>query len=416
VTQPSAQDFLDACDARPPLRLEIEHCGWGDVETLTLALPFTRIGRDKRAEICLEDESVSRRHAFLQMVAGQWWWVDLNSRTGTQAGGATLASAGSFSSSGPLLPRHGIRIGPYAIRPASEGLPEKEDLTAPANPLTRKADDPLLPRPLLDFDNGAGQQTTWKIDRPLMIIGSASLCKLRLHSPLISRTHCALLHTAAGLWVVDLLSRTGILVNGKAVPWGRLGPEDELQIGPFRIHVRYESEKVAFRKPVFGVSPCIPSADSVSQAIVPSAPVLPRNANEELLWPLLTQFSLMQQQMFEQFQNTLLEMARTFSNLHGEQLTLVRQELEHIQELTRQLHTLQAEEKRQTALPPPSETALPLPSSASPTAALPAADTLPSAPAHGSSEVHLWLSQRLAALQQERQTCWQRLLTFVTGK
>src|SRR5579875_3119632 len=82
VIQPPAEEFLEACGAQVPPRLEIEPQGQGEIVRRTLTLPFARIGRDKHADVFLEDKDVSRRHTYLQMVAGRWWWVDLDSRTG----------------------------------------------------------------------------------------------------------------------------------------------------------------------------------------------------------------------------------------------------------------------------------------------------------------------------------------------
>ncbi|HTU93217.1 MAG TPA: hypothetical protein VMF69_24265 [Gemmataceae bacterium] len=135
--------------------------------------------------------------------------------------------------------------------------------------------------------------------------------------------------------------------------------------------------------------------------------------------PLVSQFSQMQQQMFDHFQQTLLMMAQMFGNLQREQMTLIRQELEQIQELTRQLHVLQSEGMRQSASPLPASPQAtaprsPTPSlSSKPTASAAKADT-PSAKSCD-PDIHVWLSQRLFALQQERQSRWQKVLGILAG-
>src|SRR6185312_14232761 len=92
---------------------------------------------------------------------------------------------------------------------------------------------------------------------------------------------------------------------------------------------------------------------SPAQAIAPVELPASMKGAEALLMPLVSQFSQMQQDMFEQFQQTLLMMAQMFGNLQREQMALIRQELEQIQELTRQLHTLQSEGMRPSAPPRP---------------------------------------------------------------
>ncbi len=146
----------------------------------------------------------------------------------------------------------------------------------------------------------------------------------------------------------------------------------------------------------------------------------PMKEAEALLMPLVAQFSEMQQHMFEQFQQTLLMMAQMFGNLQREQMALIRQELEQIHELTRQLHALQAEGAGRAAMPLPAT-----PQAVAPSSHLPGRSSKPadSAARAGTSSpkvcdpnVHVWLSQRLSALQQERQNRWQKVLSLVTGK
>jgi hypothetical protein len=178
-----------------------------------------------------------------------------------------------------------------------------------------------------------------------------------------------------------------------------------------------------------GDLPSIPSAaeeqekageNSPAQGIAPVEPPVPRNGAEALLTPLVSQFSQMQQQMFEQFQQTLLMTAQMFGNLQREQMAIIRQELEQIQELTRQLHTLQSQGMRQSRSPLPASPQAVAPSSPTPslswkpTTSADKADT-PSAK-HCNPDVHVWLSQRLSALQEERQSRWQKVLSTLTQK
>lgn len=159
--------------------------------------------------------------------------------------------------------------------------------------------------------------------------------------------------------------------------------------------------------------------NSPAQGIAPVERPVPMNGAEALLMPLVSQFSQMQQQMFEQFQQTLLMMAQMFGNLQREQMALIRQELEQIQELTRQLHTLRSKGMPQSASPLPASPqaaapSSPMPSlSSKPTASVAKADT-PSAK-RCDPDVHVWLSQRLSALERERQSRWQKVLSILKG-
>ncbi|HXG10517.1 MAG TPA: hypothetical protein VNK04_12215, partial [Gemmataceae bacterium] len=46
----------------------------------------------------------------------------------------------------------------------------------------------------------------------------------------------------------------------------------------------------------------------------------------------------------------------------------------------------------------------------------PATNGPPGANAPTNAEIHAWLSQRIAAIQQERETRWQKIVNFVLGK
>jgi pSer/pThr/pTyr-binding forkhead associated (FHA) protein len=476
VNQPSPQEFLEACGARGPLVLESEHVGQPESVRQTLSLPFALIGRHQRADLRLDDQQVSRRHAYLQVVAGRPCWVHLRSR---------------LSPNGPVNPLYGLlhhspvhRIGPFIVRLA-EGVPSTDDPELPPNPLASESYDPsTLPRVGLDFLRVKLHPSRWVLDRVLTLVGRAPLCPVRLHSPMVSHIHCALLHTPAGLWVVDLLGRQGIAVNGTVVRWALLEDADELCIGPFLIRVQ-----ILDRPPAVAVSaPVAPPlarspqtldplgeegttksdrtrkvVQSPTPSLVPSS--LPTDlegmlsalavastpsgvastvggAAEELLLPMMRQFSLMQQQMFDQFQQALLQIVQLFRDLHHDQLQLIRQELHQLSELTWELKNLQTEQARQTPAvtgqasdgSPKSPSVASLEPSAA-TVSSPGGETPPLPPApcvsrsaeatpalttEGSGrspeEIHGWLAQRLASLQQERQSRWERILHILTGR
>ncbi|HEY7424125.1 MAG TPA: FHA domain-containing protein [Gemmataceae bacterium] len=459
--------------------LEVERQGQREKIRHTLSLPFALIGRDERADLRLDDERVSSRHAYLQVAAGRLWWVDLGSRTGTHG----------QPDQPPGLLRRGqdLRIGSFVIRLADGGPPENDAATLP-NPLVGDLNDSSqLPRVGLDFLEGTASQALWMVDRGLTLVGRAALCKVRLHSPAVSRTHCALLRTPAGLWVVDLLGREGTHVNGMAVRWARLEDDDELRIGQFLIRVRFLGQPKRAPLHLPPPSPLSPrngedqrEGDAteagrtnallpLGQALIPSttgAEALPADLEgllsalsiaappsaiaptaggtaEALLLPMIRQFSLMQQQMFDQFQQALLMMVQMFSGLHRDQLQLIRQELNQLSVLTRELQSLQAEQVRQTPAgtlvasgerPPPVGGNKELTSPARP--GQPPPPLRPSAPAEKppaataeensapttrdsgrpNADAHTWLAQRLATLQQERQSRWQRILQVLTGK
>jgi pSer/pThr/pTyr-binding forkhead associated (FHA) protein len=55
------------------------------------------------------------------------------------------------------------------------------------------------------------------ISRLPCVIGRASWCDHRINDPLISRRHCALSFRDGQVWVEDLSSRNGTLIDGKPI-------------------------------------------------------------------------------------------------------------------------------------------------------------------------------------------------------
>ena len=154
--------------------------------------------------------------------------------------------------------------------------------------------------------------------------------------------------------------------------------------------------------------------------------------------------------MFDQFHQTLFIMAEMFTTLHKEQAGLVREELEHLRELTRELNALQKEQARQPApglsltpyaagqaeavaaeelRPQATEGAATMemdgaranesttegPAEPAPEQPKEAAQTPPPGVA-APPDVHDWLTRRIDALQAERQGRWQKLLQIVMGR
>ena len=450
MNQPSPGQFLDACEATAPLQFLVEHAGRREVVRRTLPLPFAVVGYDKRTELTLDGGGrISRRHAYLQVVAGRLWCVDLNSRSGTLWDPPE-------GTPGLLDRRRSIRIGPYTIRVAA-GCRDEDDASPPANPLTTSIlHSPSFPRIGLIVSQGGARQPMRLVDRVLTLVGRSAHCRLLLNHATVSRTHCAFLDTPAGFWLIDLLGRGGTSVNGEPVRWARLEDGDELRIGQFlvRVHVLNRSESDP-------ADHLLPPAQSAAPAVLlrgglpveangflTSALQLPAGssalaaaggANESLLLPLVSQFSLMTQQMYEQFQQALIMMVQTFSRLHRDQLQLIRQELNQLHGLTRELQEIQKELRNRPSAPPRTATehsqksrpTLPSPpapaKSSSPRNQEPArartptrseanADTSTVPPVQPTAEVHAWLTQRLAVLQEERQTRWQKILNALTGK
>jgi hypothetical protein len=87
--------FLEACGASGPLRLE-----WDDWETGRLVArdferPAVLVGRNPRANLVLGHPLVGLRHAYLQLVEGRLFATDLGAVRGCTGAGCPGAVGGS---------------------------------------------------------------------------------------------------------------------------------------------------------------------------------------------------------------------------------------------------------------------------------------------------------------------------------
>jgi hypothetical protein len=75
-----------------------------------------------------------------------------------------------------------------------------------------------------------------------------------------------------------------------------------------------------------------------------------------LLVSVVNQFGLMQQQMLDQFQQTISMLVQTFGKLHREQMDTIREELDQIRNLTREFQALKRELAERTSHQPAART------------------------------------------------------------
>jgi hypothetical protein len=212
------------------------------------------------------------------------------------------------------------------------------------------------------------------------MVGNCGLCQLVLTDDSVSRFHAALVPTQSGLWVVDLLAREGVYVNGERVRWAWLAQGDTLRIGQFTFILRYETPPdPMIRKDVpleAGASPAErpgtelmvsmghPGDGRNSEIARPGdrsrsalkAANMPRSFEPDTLvrsdgggWDQAMAFALspmgmwqQQMQLMESFHNDMILMVQMFVAMHREHLASVRHELDMVQQLTGKLSKLQA--------------------------------------------------------------------------
>ena len=362
-------EFGEACGLRGPWGASVARGDAAGGPSCAMAAPFALIGRDPRADVVLDHPEVDRAHAYIQVVGGRAFCVDLGSRGGTRW-------ADGPRPMGWVGPGESIAVGPYRVTPELPRASSGGDIP----PTSRSFPQGGAVEASLEFLDPAAERASWRVSRSLVLVGRSTACKVRLGSPAAARFHCGLVRTPAGLWVVDLLGRAGTHLRGRPRRASKLADGDLLRLGDQEIRVRLgPAEFLPARRPAEILS--IPAAPP---AIDPAA--------------LLREFGLMQQQMADQFQQALLMMFQMFSGMHQEQMALIREEMARLHQLSTEQGTLQARlAERPAPAPRPAD------------APRPPADPDP-------YRLHADLVGRLASIQQERQTRWQRLIGTLTSR
>jgi pSer/pThr/pTyr-binding forkhead associated (FHA) protein len=378
--------FRHAC-GRPSL-LEFDVVGPDGTTFVRRQLdrPFARIGRDSRNEIRLDSSSVSGRHAYMQVVAGRPFVVDLGSRSGTRW-------RGERQSAGWLGPEDTLNIGDFSIRLAPRSAESSSETSASlqeCNPLeARSANRAGLPTFSLELAGRNGNVQRLQVDRVLTLVGRVSACKLRLLDQSVSRFHCALVQTPHGLWAIDLHGKDGTWVDGRRVRWARLDNGARLRAGSFPMRVWHERDCLAptagpffqalsigepwTTEPSNGTGEIAASPGDVQRlgagsSLLPGRPerfAPPQEIGSLVPLPapnlagplvdgaipslLLQQFGALHQQMLAQFQRCMLVMAQMLTTLRQEEMELLREVLERVGALEHQVRGLATAGKKRAA-------------------------------------------------------------------
>jgi pSer/pThr/pTyr-binding forkhead associated (FHA) protein len=393
-----------------------------ELTTQTFNQPFLVIGRMQESDLILDHWQVSRRHAYLQLIDGRFYCVDLGSRTGTHGGDATRRS-------GWLEPGRTIQIGPYAVRPE---WPERRP---------RPTDPP--PAVVWELPTKAVGPPTWRMNQYLALIGRSAACKIRVLDEDVSKFHCAVVLNSYGLWAIDLLGEHGVFVNDRKIRYARVEHGDELRVGSHVLTARYERPPLplpAFPMPRAELMPVNPLRANPPGRLDLPARIPPMASGPDLATMiekaglsgtidpsvnlLVHQFGMMQQNMLDQFHNTMMMMFDGFAALHREQSATIREEFEQVRKLSAEIEALRAETTRLAkeaaarpqAPPTPNGHQRPYPVSR-PLPQLPGdPPRRPNAPVNEpEGDIHAQLCLKLASIESERQNRWQKILGMMSG-
>jgi pSer/pThr/pTyr-binding forkhead associated (FHA) protein len=373
-----------------------------------ISRPFGLVGRERGADILINDRNVSSRHVYLHLDPRGVYAVDLVTRTGIRLCGEPrmvgwLRPGDWLEVAGRKIELVRIRINGDPVEP-----PPCDD-----DPLSDTA-HPGLSRVTLEPRKAS--DSPWVLGSELVFLGWSASCGIPLKDPSVSRTHCALVRATNGAFLVNLCGRQTWVEDQAVQGASILRHGDLITLGSTQFTALVEAPGSQAPDRQAGSArtflPAVLDAPASSELVAS-----PRLALDPALIPPEAQNALMAWMMGTiqgghgevlrrqgEFQ---VAITQVLQQIQEDNATLLNVHLQRIESIDHELASLRAEIERRNAPPPPR----PLPNvpplriaRPSPTNDPPAESTAPTA----------WLLQRVGQLENENRSAWKDLLGRLT--
>lgn len=186
---------------------------WGDDQLLLYPGQLVRLGRASENDIVLNDPKISRNHAQLEWNGTGFTLRDLNSINGTYVNHQKLSTAARLLRDGDEISLSRQRIRYEIVR--AEQLQPLENA-----PVIQKTEQLPSRGPYLVVSGGPDESQEYPLWGEMITIGRASreaTWEIRLTDRSVSRPHARLEHREDGIYLVDLESVNGTLLNNEQV-------------------------------------------------------------------------------------------------------------------------------------------------------------------------------------------------------
>lgn len=234
----------------------VEEAG-GEERALSFEAPAVRIGRNKANEIVLDKAFVSQRHAQIERRNNSVFVIDLGSTNGTTVNGQRLQQRVPVQLSSP---KDVVQIGTVRISiDIGDHVEPKTSSDEPASVERRSL------RVRINDASGAELRSSTFASSPVRI-GRNTLNEIVLEQPFVSQWHALVRFRGDDIWVMDLGSTNGTIVDGTRLeartPTKLHSTDDVVQIGSITI-------KFSFMTPVTVAAraPSMPGADAEETAL-----------------------------------------------------------------------------------------------------------------------------------------------------
>ena len=246
------------------------------------------IGREAGCDFTISSDSISRRHAQLELREGQLLVTDLGSANGTFV--------------------NGRRVGEHVLRIGDEIRFDRESfrVEGPVNPGRTSAGPDAATRVRRDLGDAgptvdstpagrlevvAGMEArSFGLTKGKYLVGRAAGSDIQLREGSVSSRHARLDRAGGGWRLTDLQSTNGTFVNGRRIRSVAVNPGDRIRFGDVGMQFSQDSPQSALRSPgavipATAVMPRRPDTNPTPQPqqqprppVRPSMPVRPRPA------------------------------------------------------------------------------------------------------------------------------------------
>jgi hypothetical protein len=216
-----------------PLRISVRAPD-GTSRQVEVAAPFALVGRGEGCDVRIPESTASFRHVYLQAIGHRVACIDLQSVTGIQFRGPDCH--------GWLSSEHVFEVGGWSLNLTDSLWTADETLKPPLDFRPRdehRAEYGTLPIVDLELLNTSKKGERWPVNRIITLLGRDERCRITIKDERLSRAHCSLLLLPSGLWVIDLLGKGGIQVDGQPCRCMLLSEGHELKVGPYLLGARY---------------------------------------------------------------------------------------------------------------------------------------------------------------------------------
>ena len=235
-----------ASDGAPPPAWLVFQTGPNAGQTIPLAGTETTIGRGSDNDVVVDDEGVSRQHAAITFVDGEYRLADVGSAGGTLLDGSEAETAVPLESGATvrlgetdLLFMQGqpgaapvVPSAAAATEPPSAPSPEPPPAIGAAATMVAPAPEPeetLMA--WLAVTDGPSKGATCQVKAGETLIGRGDDNDLTISDAGVSRNHAMVVGSDAGMILLDLASSGGTRLNGEALTPAELSTTSVITIG-----------------------------------------------------------------------------------------------------------------------------------------------------------------------------------------